>query len=141
MKKILIAGTVVLFLGAGVYVALTQKKTDDSASRHMTPSWQITENGTDDSSGAPKSKVALTINGSTHQLGTYVGTCSEISASAWTLLEYETSGVICWWAGGGQEIGLFEDSKGLTVRVGDLDEGSDETPGVRGNFRTLVELK
>ena len=69
-------------------------------------------------------------------VGQYNGSCSEIAGSSWTLMPGETSGVICWYAGGGHEVGVF----GNEVRVGELDEGSAESPSFRGNFKTVFTL-
>ena len=69
-------------------------------------------------------------------VGSYNGSCHTIEGTNWQLLPGESSGVICWYAGGGDEIGVF----GHEVRAGVLDEGSAEVPGTRGGFKTLFTL-
>lgn len=87
--------------------------------------------------GIPQTEVSL--NG--RVVGTYQGSCAEIEGSGWTLVAGEQSGVICWFAGGGKEIGVFAvESGGFEVMEGDLDEGSAEVAGMRGNFRILYTI-
>ena len=59
----------------------------------------------------------------------------------WSLYESEKTGVICWWAGGGSDIGIFEEGGKLVLKVGSLDEGSAEIPGFRGNFQTIATIE
>lgn len=106
----------------------------------MTFTWTLEDKGEDPETLSPLTRVTLSVGGTVHDVGTYAGSCSEIEESAWELLPGERSGVICWWAGGGQEIGVFEEEGKLVVKVGVLEEGTAETSGTRGNFETLLEL-
>lgn len=101
--------------------------------------WSFEEIEAKDEESAPQTSVTLTVEGTDrkHNVGTYDGNCSVIEASSWPLLENEKTGVICWWAGGGSEIGVFEESGKLVVKVGELEEATEETDGVRGNFKLL----
>jgi hypothetical protein len=101
-------------------------------------SWQLSEMPEKD--GIPQTAVALKINEEVRPLGTYEGSCAEITGSSWTLLEGEVTGVICWWAGGGEEIAVFSEQGRYAVKQGQLDEGTEEAPGTRGNFSTLFEV-
>lgn len=102
--------------------------------------WIFTSAGEDAASGAPFTKVTLQAGDKTHELGVYQGSCSEIKDSSWGLLENEQEGAICWWAGGGTEIGIFKEGEKLIVKKGAIEEGTAEGGGFRGNFKTLVEL-
>lgn len=83
----------------------------------------------------PETQVTLVANGEAHVIGTYQGTCAVQEGD---YLEYEVSKVICWFAGGGHEVGVFEEPGQVAVRVGEVDEGASGVPGFRGNF-TLVK--
>lgn len=101
--------------------------------------WTFESKG-EDANGTPSTAVTLWRGDSIFAAGTYAGSCSVIEESAWELVEGERTGVICWFAGGGNEIGVFEENGTYVVKVGDLDEGSAEEPGFRGNFRTLFTI-
>ncbi len=99
-------------------------------------SWQYADMG-EDATGIPQTQVSVTISGKTSVVGTYQGSCSNVS----TLADGEVSGTLCWYAGGGKEIGVFNEDGTFVVKVGDQDEGTAETPGVRGDFKTLFEIQ
>ncbi len=90
--------------------------------------------------GVPRTGVTLTAGGKTYPVGEFDGSCADISTTSWPLLAGEKSGVICWFAGGGSEVGVFEENGKLFVRVGQLDEGSAEIAGTRGGFEQLFEI-
>lgn len=93
-------------------------------------SWEITEMGVD-ALAVPVNSVNVKTNSQTYLIGNFSGTCFEIAGSGWSLVEGEKSGVICWWAGGGTEIGVFEENGKMVVKAGDIEEGSAEVPGAR----------
>ena len=88
----------------------------------------------------PQTNVELVIGDKKYPLGTYEGSCSDIASSSWKLLDGEKSGAICWYAGGGTEIGIFEATSTLDVKKGIIEEGDGETGGTRGNFEALLSL-
>lgn len=102
--------------------------------------WRFEDAGENEEIGAPMTKVTLVANGESHDVGTYEGSCSKIEDSAWPYLDNEVTGVICWFAGGGSEIGVFRENGAILVKAGLLDEGSAEVEGTRGDFTTLLEL-
>ena len=102
--------------------------------------WTFTSAGEDEASGAPLTRVTLQAGDKTHEIGTYQGSCSEIKASSWGLVQDEQEGVICWWAGGGTELGVFQENGKLVVKKGAIEEGTAEGGGFRGDFKTLLEL-
>lgn len=105
-------------------------------------SWNITELGEHASApGIPRTGVTLTSGGKTYPIGEFNGSCAEIDGTSWPLVEGEKTGVICWWAGGGDEVGVFEENGKLVIKVGQLDEGSAEIPGFRGDFRTIATIE
>lgn len=94
----------------------------------------------DATTGIPKTKVEIMANNKTYNGGTYTGTCSSIETTSWKLLDGEVTGAICWYAGGGSEVGIFSTADGWSIKVGELDEGSAETTGTRGNFKEIVKV-
>jgi hypothetical protein len=102
-------------------------------------SWRFTSfEGTEDGL-PPRTDVALITNGDTYNLGGYPGSCAELAPAE--LLPGEVSGVLCWWAGAGDEIGVFTLEDGYVVRRGFQEEPTAETAGSRGNFNDLVTLE
>lgn len=145
-----IAGTVavlavVLIGGYFTYKGLTDDEGPAShepeASRDASSAtWAFDPAGTD-ATEAPLTFVSVTAGGKTYDAGTYQGSCFTIEGSNWELLPGELSGAICWWAGGGTELGLFTEGDELVVKRGYLEEGSAEVQGSRGDFSTLFVLK
>ncbi len=140
MTKIFIAIIAVLALGGGTYVAYEKKVGPfaETAPTQAEISWKFEGEGDDLESGAPLTRVSVTINGVVSDLGLFTGSCSQIANSSWGLVEGEIDGAICWWAGGGEEIGIFKENDQLVIKKGQLDEGSAEVAGVRGNFELLI---
>jgi hypothetical protein len=94
-----------------------------------------------EASGTPMTAVSLQVlGGKKYFAGDYEGSCSPIASSSWPLLPGEKSGVICWFAGGGTELGIFQENNHMVVKRGTLDEGDAETAGRRGGFRLLFDL-
>lgn len=85
-------------------------------------------------------EVSITYKGEKRVVGTYPGSCSIVEDSSWPLLENELTGVICWFAGGGSEVGVFYEDGKRVVKVGALEEGTAETEGFRGDFETAFAL-
>lgn len=140
--KIILA-IIVLFLAAGTIYAM--RKVAPPADEHMIQpddvsrarAWVITDLGIDEKTGMPKTQVGLIANGKEHDIGTFGGSCKQQVSDP---LPNEKEKVVCWFAGGGQEIGLFDEGGRTVVKVGDVDEGSAETEGFRGNFHTELTL-
>lgn len=87
---------------------------------------------------APQTRVFLDTSSGAHDLGVYTGSCADIPAE--NLLQGEITGVLCWWAGGGEELGVFKEGNSYFVRKGVQEESSAESEGFRGNFETLFIL-
>jgi hypothetical protein len=71
----------------------------------LVPVWTFEQKGEVD--GIPQTEVTLSYKGTTHVLGTHQGNCFLIEESNWQLLPDEETGVMCYWAGGGTELGIF----------------------------------
>ncbi len=129
---------IIIIIGVGAYFVYTNGKTEPVVLDPSAYSWQFS----DKSEGAevPRTEVKLIAGAGTynHTVGVYDGTCAEQETD---LLAGEKSKVVCWWAGGGKEIGLFEEAGQLVVKVGDVDEGSEETEGFRGNFQVIHTIR
>lgn len=91
--------------------------------------------------GVPRTEVALKVGPDYHTIGTYAGTCFDMKGSSWVMDADEIAGAICWWAGGGKEIGVYREGDTYVIKAGDLDEGTAETGGFRGNFKTVLEIE
>lgn len=139
MKKALISIIAVLVVGIGVFLVVRDNKTQPASGKWVF-NWEMTDAGTDQVTGMPRTKVVVKYGDKIRTVGTYDGSCAEIDGSSWALLENEKTGVICWWAGGGKELGIFEESGNLVLKAGDLDEGSEEVTGFRGNFVNVFEI-
>ncbi len=141
-KKILLIIAVVVLAIAGYVLASrlpqTPKTGAQATSTPLQFSWRFTEIGEDATTGAPRTQVTLKVGTTSYPSGTYIGSCVEVESGQ--LSENEKAAAMCWFAGGGNEIGVFEEGGRLLVKLGDLDEGSAETDGFRGNFRTLYEI-
>ncbi len=108
-------------------------ETNDSA----TFSWKFEDAGEKD--GTPQTAVTLIRGAESKEVGTYAGSCAEIAAE--NLQPGQISGVLCWFAGGGDEIGVFEEGGEYVVKVGQQEESTTESNGFRGNFTTVLELQ
>jgi hypothetical protein len=105
-------------------------------------SFKFADAGEDPVTMAPSTQVSLTANDTekVYDLGKYEGGCSVIEGSAWKLLAGEQSGAICYFAGGGTELGIFNENGKIVVKKGTIEEGTAESAGTRGNFTTLRAL-
>lgn len=147
MNKALVVGVCILCLvGVGLFVFFARDTTpssmpsDSSSEGPPEISWHFNDLGSDEMTYALNTEVMLEVDGKDYKLGTYTGSCFVIEESAWELLENEITGVICWWAGGGKEIGVFKENGRSVVKIGDIEESTEETGGFRGNFRSLFEI-
>ena len=91
----------------------------------------------EDEFGAPLSRVSLVADGKRYDAGTHQGSCR---VRAEDFLPGEKSAAVCWFAGGGVELGVFEENGARVMKTGLLDEGSAETDGFRGDFVTRFKL-
>jgi len=108
----------------------------------MVFAWNIKELGENPAApDVPRTSVSITSGGKTYAVGEFEGSCAEIDGTSWALVEGEKTGVICWWAGGGSEAGVFEENGKMVLKVGILEEGSAEIPGFRGNFQTIATFE
>jgi len=143
MYKYFIGLVALAIIAAGLYFypqrtdapETTTKTPDSQITKEPSYQWVFTDESTDDI--MPQTRVSLAIDTQEYVIGIYTGTCSEIDSD---LLPNEKSKVVCWYAGGGNEIGIFDEDGTTVVKVGDLDEGSAEIAGFRGNFKTVLEL-
>lgn len=141
---------VVLVVGIGVYVFMNpgvfEKLTGSAADTEPSIAWHFTE--AEEVEGTPYTSVAVVINGTSYEAGKFTGSCQEIGASGGVdskgLLAGELSGAQCWFAGGGNEIGVFaHEDGGFDIMVGELGEGEEGSPLFRGNFtvKNTIPLK
>jgi hypothetical protein len=116
----------------------TKKANTTTESKHSDGfawTYQTVENR---DTGEIKTKVFLNTKSKKYDTGTYAGTCTQIKSS--NLVEGEVSAVLCWYAGFGDEIGVFKDPQGYTIKHGEVQEGSGEDKGFRGNFVEILSF-
>lgn len=141
---------VVLVIGLGVYAFMNpqifERFTPDATDSKTSITWRFTE--ADEVEAVPYTNVAVVINGTSYEAGKFAGSCQEIDASGGVdskgLLAGELSGAQCWFAGSGDEIGVFaHEDGGFDMMVGELGEGEQGSPLFRGNFtiKNTIPLK
>lgn len=147
-KKIVII-FILLFVALAIYVVarpreilgVALQKISVSASDY---SWTITPAGTD-TSGNPKVAVALLYKNKSYPAGMYTGNCralgiTEPGIGSERKDNNEITRVQCWFAGFGDEIGVFQEKNGVVLKKGELQEGGPESPFFRGNWRTIMAI-
>lgn len=152
-KAVIVIGALVLIAAGLAYVFMNGGAPVTSTTATTTPTatvdgkkpahqfdWKFTAQP--ENAGVPSTKVAVSVDGGAiHEVGTFDGSCFTILGSAWQFVQNEASGAICYFAGGGTEIGIFNLEDGsLSVQKGVVDEGSAEVPGTRGNFTELFKI-
>lgn len=120
----------------------TQKSIEESKVDTMggspTIDWKFTSAGFVAEGGLELIDVTLVFNQKTYVYEKYSGTCNVIESDQ--LLPEEISGVLCWWGGAGQELGIFKEGDTFLLKRGHQDEGDAESPGFRGDFEVLQQL-
>lgn len=104
-----------------------------------TYTWIVSDAGTN-ASGVPHTNASLRIGNKEYPLGVFEGSCAEIDGTIWQYAPNEKAGLVCWFAGGGVELGVFEENGALFLKKGLVDEGTAETAGTRGPFEVIKEL-
>ena len=152
MIKYLFAILVVAaLLGAGYYNGVGQggatvlahdmdvmETADDTHEQAVKSSWTFAEAGEKD--GVPQTRVSYDVHGTITAVGTFEGHCADMKDSAWTMRDGAADGAVCWFAGGGTEIGVFHEGDKHVIKTAILDEGTAATAGIRGEMTTLLAI-
>lgn len=114
-----------------------QESEQEATNTKSSIAWQFKDAGEVDA--MPKTAVTVVVNGTPYDMGTFTGSSSEIGATGGVdgtgLLAGELSAAQCWFAGGGDEIGVFaSEDGGFEIMVGELGEGEAGEGLFRGNF-------
>lgn len=114
------------------------------ANEKISIAWRFTSAGEIET--IPYTSVAVVINGMAQEMGKFAGSCSEIGATGGVdgkgLLAGELSAAQCWFAGGGDEIGVFaHEDGGVDIMVGELSEEPEGAGVFRGDFTIKNTLK
>lgn len=93
----------------------------------------------------PHTKVTLNYRGESHSLGNYEGSCKEVLVNELGIFEEkadpgEIARIQCWFAGSGDEIGVFQEGQSIVVKAGELGEAGSNGESFRGNFETILSL-
>lgn len=132
--------SVVVFLVIGALVVYLWGVPKAGAPTTGDYGWELVQFPENAETGIPRATVNLGVGETKREIGEFDGVCFVIEELQWELLENEKTGVICWWAGGGKEIGVFTEGGRDVVKVGELEEGTADDLGFRGNFKTILEL-
>lgn len=118
-----------------------------TASKKSSIVWKLSSAGTSPTDESMTfTNVAVVINNTSYEIGKFAGSCSEVGASGGVdgkgLLTGELSAVQCWFAGGGDEIGVFaHEDGGFDILVGELSEGEDGAGLFRGDFKVKQTIQ
>jgi hypothetical protein len=93
----------------------------------------------------PYTRVSVQVGEEVYDMGEFQGSCSQVGATGGVdgkgLLAGELSAVQCWFAGGGDEIGVFaHEDGGYQIMVGTLEEPIEGSAGFRGDFEIKVDI-
>jgi hypothetical protein len=140
-------GIIIILLIAGYFMLRADKRIQAPAPEvAVTPApsertfaWRFTTTEESADGLPPRTDVALITNDETYDFGGFPGSCAEIAPE--NLLPGEVEGILCWWAGAGDEIGVFLEEGRYIVRRGFQEEPTAETEGYRGSFNDLVVLE
>ncbi len=99
-----------------------------------------------ESDGISYTGVEAVINNQSYDIGKFQGSCSVVGSTGGIdskgLLAGEVSAAQCWFAGAGDEIGVFtHEDGGYDIMTGELGEGVDGGPFFRGNFKVKQTIK
>lgn len=122
-------------VGVGTYIYFKDESPKPLRAEDITWSFSTEEA---EGMNPPQTEVTIKLPDESIVVGTYDGSCSQIAQEQ--LLANELSGVLCWYAAGGTEIGVFQENGKTILKNGSVDEGSAEMEGFRGNFETIREL-
>jgi len=151
MKTLITVLVVLALIALGYYfysenIPAPSKENTEQTSEYTEPTivWTFQDGGEKDF--IPYTKVFVTVNGILHSVGDFQGSCNEIGEEGGVdgegLLAGELSAVQCWFAGGGDEIGIFAVEDGsLELMTGVLEEPIEGSAGFRGNFVIRPEFK
>ncbi len=147
-KKIVWGLGIIIFAGIAWYVwggaGQNAANTSVSFGQDVSFEWVFTDAGEDVAIGANKTTVTLSVGGKNYDAGTYLGSCNEIGESGGIdgtgLLSGELSGVQCWFAGGGDEVGVFSVGDSMVLQRGQLGEPQEGIEAFRGNFETILTI-
>jgi len=145
---IVIGGIGYVAFNPGVTNAPTEEVTEETVSENEAVvdariSWKFEDAGEKDF--IPYTKVFVTVGSKMYDMGEFQGSCSEIGATGGVdgkgLLAGELSAAQCWFAGGGDEIGVFaNEDGGYDIMVGQLEEPIEGSAGFRGNFEVKIPI-
>ncbi len=93
----------------------------------------------------PYTNVAVVIDGTTYPVGDFQGSCTELGANGGIdgkgLVAGELSAMQCYFAGAGDEIGVFaHEDGGYQIMVGALEEPIEGGAGFRGDFKIRTDI-
>jgi hypothetical protein len=126
---------ILLVVIASIYLCFNYQQKQNPAP--ITITWSFETKEAEDMN-PPQTKVTVTVDGNEHDAGTHDGTCASVQPTE--LESGELSGALCWWAGGGTEIGVFKENGKIILKKRSVDEGTAEEAGAKSNFELLLTL-
>ncbi len=148
-QTLLLLLIVALLILGGAYFYTSRNKQVASQDKVVAPAtvmepankditWSYEDMGTNKDTWATSTKVTVTVWDKSYNVGTYAGSCAPRSHDGFG--KDEVSGITCWWAGGGDDIGVFNTDGKVTIQHRTLDEGTAESSGIIGNFETVISI-
>ena len=145
-KHIFFVSVLLVLIAAAGYFAFdtTEESSSPVVVKQVSYSWDFAQSALD-SNGVPHTTITMTYMSKVYPVGTYIGTCHELLASEVGILNdkpdmNEVARVQCWFAGSGDEIGVFKENGKSSIKAGQLGEGEEGGASFRGNFKTLLEV-
>lgn len=126
---------ILLVVIASVYLSFNYQQKQNPAPIAITWSFETKEA---EGMNPPQTKVTVTVDGKDYDTGTHDGTCASVQPTE--LEAGELSGILCWWAGGGTEMGIFKEEGKMVLKKRNVDEGTAEEVGIKTNFELLLTL-
>ena len=145
MNKSILGALIIVLIGAGAWYYTSQQDaaSDTQLSGKIVPRWSFESVQSSNEADIPTTKVTLAIGDKMYDAGTYQGTCAEVgegASASLPLQENEVSAAFCYYAGAGDEIGIFSEGNRYVLKHGEYQEPSGEGGEFRGNLTTILSL-
>lgn len=106
--------------------------------------WQLTAVEAN-ASDIPRTAVVITVDGALHPVGMYDGSCNVLQAGQTGIGgeqadANEITRIQCYYAGSGDEVGIFIENGKTVVKTAELSEGGEDDAPFRGNWKVVTTL-
>lgn len=133
-----VIGIALIIIGAYVYSKSQIVEIRDRTSINPDVIWSYQQSDMDAEYADPKTIVTVQLWDKKQEVGEYAGSCWDRPEE--DLVRGEISGIRCWWAGGGDDIGVFRESDTFVIKHRIVEEGTAEESGFMGEFENVSSL-